>query len=230
VRAALALLLCAALPGCMQEMAVQPSYRPLQASNFFPDGRASRPLVPGTVARGELRADLAFYAGKAVREEETQAAAAVKALRGPFAAFAPDLGDDPFVETIPLKEIDADVLRRGQTNFNIFCAVCHDRAGTGDGMVKRRGFTPPPSFHIDRLRKSRPGYFYQVITQGYGAMPAYAPQIPPRDRWEIVAYVRALQLLSEGTPADKIPADLREALGKTEESKKEGGKKEGGKK
>jgi mono/diheme cytochrome c family protein len=207
-------------------MANQPAYRPLQASAFFPDGRASRPLVTGTVPRGELRNDLAFYTGRVLPEGQERAEEVLRELPAPFARFGLALAEEPYVEEIPGQvALTEETLKRGQTNFNIFCSVCHDRAATGQGMVHLRGFTQPPSLHIDRLRKARPGYFFHVITQGSGAMPSYATQIPPHDRWEIVAYVRALQALSAEVPDSKIPADWREALGKAEGGKKEGPKK-----
>jgi mono/diheme cytochrome c family protein len=199
----------------MQEMAEQPAYRPLQASAFFPDGRSARPLVAGTVPRGEPGeaplSDLAFYTGKSGQiDESAQAAAVVGVFGNPLSGFALAVASNPYVEEFPFP-ITEEVLRRGQERFNIFCAVCHDRAGTGDGMIKRRGFTPPPSLHLPRLRQARVGYFFRVMTRGYGAMPDYAAQIPPRDRWNIVAYVRALQLSRDAT-LDDVPAAERAAL------------------
>ena len=216
-----AVLLCAALCGCTQEMATQPAYRPLQASTFFPDGRASQPLVPGTLPRGEVGevpySDLAFYTGKSGKVNEgAQGAAVVAAFHQPLAGFAQVIAGDPYEEEFPFPITEA-VLKRGQERFNIFCAVCHDRAGTGDGMIKRRGFTPPPSFHIPRLRHARAGYFFSVMTRGYGAMPDYAAQVPPRDRWNIVAYIRALQLSRHATVQD-VPPENRAALEKGEKA------------
>ncbi len=211
VRAALAVLLCASLPGCMQQMANQPAYRPLQASSFFPDGRSARPLVPGTVARGDLRADTAFYTGLTGKTDEASRAAGVIAVAGqPFAAPALFLVSDPYEADFPLP-ITKELLRRGQERFNIFCAVCHDRAGTGEGMIKQRGFTPPPTFHQPRLRQAPVGYIFSVITRGYGAMPDYAAQIPPHDRWAIVLYVRTLQI-REHAPVAALPPALVKQL------------------
>jgi mono/diheme cytochrome c family protein len=180
-------------------MANQPAYRPLQPSSFFPDGRASRPLVPGTVPRQFGREPASFYTGKTPdADEQAQRLEALKALPQVFRGLTPERGTEWWYSEFPDSfPIDEAVLKRGQLNFNVFCAVCHDRAGTGGGMIPQRGFTQPPSFHIARLRTARPGYFFHVATQGYGAMPSYAQQIPPRERWEIVAYVRALQLLGE---------------------------------
>jgi mono/diheme cytochrome c family protein len=194
----------------MQQMANQPAYRPLQASSFFPDGRSARPLVPGTVARGDLRADTAFYTGLSGKTDEQTRAAGVVATAGhPLGAAALFIAADPYEEKFPLP-ITEKLLQRGQERFNIFCAVCHDRAGTGEGMVKQRGFTPPPSFHQPRLRQARLGYFFSVITRGYGAMPDYASQIPPPDRWAIVLYVRTLQIREHAPVARLAPALVKQ--------------------
>ncbi len=171
------------LAGCQQKMADQPRYEPLQKSDLFDDQRASRPLVEGTVARGQLNADEEFYTGKANNE--------------PAKVF-------PF-------PVDRELLVRGRERFTIFCSPCHSRLGDGQGMIVRRGFRPPPSFHIDRLREAPPGHFFDVISHGFGAMPDYAEQIPPRDRWAIVAYIRALQL-SQNAPLTDVPEKERRAL------------------
>ena len=152
----------------------QPKYRGLRASALFADGSSARPLVEGTVARGTLQDDEAFFTGKL-------AGATVKEL--------------------PFKIEEAD-LDRGEERFNIYCTPCHDRTGSGKGMVVQRGYRPPPSFHIDRLKQADAGYMFDVITNGFGAMPDYKAQIDARDRWRIVAYVRALQLSQAGTAAD----------------------------
>jgi mono/diheme cytochrome c family protein len=161
----------------------QPRYKPLEASRFFPDGQSSRPRVEGTVARGELHADTALYTGKT--------------------------GARP-VEKPPVP-ITVDLLARGRERFDIYCSPCHDRVGTGKGMIVRRGFREPPSLHIDRLRQAPAGYFFDVITNGFGVMPAYAHQVAVRDRWAIVAYIRALQRSQRATLADVPPAE-RQAL------------------
>ena len=171
------------LIACQQQMADQPRYKPLAKSDFFGDERASRPLVDGTVARGYLRADEQLYTGKV---------------------------NGKLVETFPFP-IDEKTLLRGQARYDIFCAPCHDRVGTGQGMIVRRGYRPPPSYHIDRLRAAPPGYFFDVISHGFGAMPDYADQIPPRDRWAIVAYIRALQLSQHASLAD-VPDNQRRAF------------------
>jgi mono/diheme cytochrome c family protein len=182
--AALALALSAAGAGCRQDMHDQPKYIPLRPSDFFADRRSERPLVEGTVARGQLDDDAAFYTGK--NPDGT-----------PLTSF-------PFPVT-------KDVLKRGQERFNIYCAPCHDRLGNGAGMIVRRGYRRPPSYHIARLRTVPDGYIYDVITNGFGAMPDYAAQIQPRDRWDIVAYVRALQL-SQNASINDVPAADRGKL------------------
>jgi mono/diheme cytochrome c family protein len=172
-------VLALSIPACFQAMGTQPSYRrPLGPSDFFSDGRASRPPVPGTVARGQLRIDRALYEGR------------------------DDKGE--LVTTYPF-EITPDVLRRGKEQFNVFCIVCHGATGEGDGRIVKRGFTVPPSYTKDdsrafallgkkiKLTRVPVGHIYDVITRGHGAMPDHAEQIPVNDRWAITAYVRALQ-------------------------------------
>src|SRR5437867_4054572 len=179
-RPALVLASLAFAAGCRQKMADQPALRPLQSSEFFEDGRASRPLVEGTVARGHLHEDTALATGKSGGQ---------------------------FIEAYPLS-VTRQTLERGQERYNIFCTPCHDRLGTGNGMVVQRGFPRPPSFHIDRLRDAKVGYLYDVIASGFGRMPNYAAQIPVQDRWAIVAYMHALQLSRHAAAAD-VPAAER---------------------
>ncbi|HVL69063.1 MAG TPA: cytochrome c, partial [Vicinamibacterales bacterium] len=155
-----------AVAGCRQDMHNQPKYRPLRASTLFADGASARPLVEGTIARGTLQEDEAFYTGKTGNQT-------VKEL--PFQMTAADLD-------------------RGQERYNIFCAPCHDATGGGQGMIVRRGYRPPPSLHDPRLQAADAGHFFDVMTNGFGAMPDYRTQIDARDRWRIVAYIRALQL------------------------------------
>jgi mono/diheme cytochrome c family protein len=169
--------------GCRQDMHDQPKYIPLRQSSFFGDDRSARPLVPGTVARGTLHADSLLQTGKADGKDSTVF---------PFA-------------------VDARVMERGRERFNIYCSPCHGRTGLGDGMIVRRGFRRPPSFHQDRLRTAPVGQLFDVITNGFGAMPDYAAQIAPADRWAIIAYVRALQLSEHATLAD-VPTDRRTDL------------------
>jgi mono/diheme cytochrome c family protein len=165
---------------CRQDMHDAPSYDPLQASPFFANGAASRTLVANTVARGQLREDAHFYTGR---------------VNGQLATAFP-------------MPVTADVMARGQERFNVFCSPCHGRTGVGDGMIVRRGFRQPPSYHEERLRNAPPGYFFDVMTNGFGAMQDYAAQVPPADRWAIAAYIRALQLSQSATVAD-VPADRR---------------------
>lgn len=157
--------------------------KPLDASAFFDDGRSARPPVPGAVARGELRADQAFYTGKAGSE---------------------------LVAKLPVP-LTMDLLKRGQQRFEIFCAPCHGRVGNGEGMVVKRGLRPPPSYHIDRLREAPIGYFVDVMTHGFGVMPDYASQVAPADRWAIAAYIRALQASQDARLADLPPTDRQKA-------------------
>ncbi len=178
------LCLSALLTGCRQDMHDQPKYTPLRPSDFFLDGRSARPLIEGTVARGHLNDDIAFYTGK-----------------GP---------DGKPVDTFPFA-VTAEVMQRGQQRFNVYCSPCHDRLGNGDGMIVRRGYRKPPSYHIDRLRQIPNGYIFDVITNGFGAMPDYAAQIPTADRWAIVAYVRALQY-SQNASINDVPPEARGQL------------------
>ncbi len=172
-------LALAAAAGCRQNMHNQAKYKTLAESDFFPDGLSARPLPAHTVARGFLR-DTPLYTGLGPDGR-------------PLATF-------PFPVT-------RQVLERGEQRFNIFCSPCHDRTGSGRGMIVQRGYKQPPSYHIDRLRSSPVGYFYNVITEGFGVMPSYASQIPPADRWAIVAYVRALQLAQNARLADLSPGE-----------------------
>lgn len=149
----------------------QPKVEPQQASPFFYDGKAMREPIPGTVARGELREDVAFFTGK---DEQGN-----------------------YLEAPPVEAGEA-LAARGEERFGIYCAPCHDRRGEGNGILTERANVPVPSFHLDRLRESPDGYFFEVITDGMGLMPSYRYPIPPGDRWAIVAHVRALQERQEG--------------------------------
>jgi mono/diheme cytochrome c family protein len=178
-KAGLAVLSAAILAcACRQDMHDQPKYKPLRASEFFTDGRSERPLIAGTVPRGYLRDDDHLYLGK------------VNGQDAPTFPFA----------------IDARAMARGQERYNIYCAPCHGRVGDGDGMIVRRGYRKPPSLHDERLRQSPPGHYFDVMTNGFGAMPDYAVQIAVEDRWAVIAYVRALQLSQRAAAADVPPA------------------------
>lgn len=206
----LLLLPCAA---CQQRMAVQPSYRPDEASSFFPDGRSDRPLVPGTVARGHLRTDVAFFTGQrtAAGPNAGPAAAAAASMAGPLAGLAIQAArEGNEVDTFPFP-VTREVLRFGQNRYTIYCVVCHDPLGTGRGKIVERGYTAPPSYHIDRLRQAPVGHFFRVMTEGYGSMPDYRQQIPVLDRWAIAAYIRALQL-SQHFPEKELTTNMRRQL------------------
>lgn len=164
----------------------QAKHKPYSESSFFDDGKSARPFVEGTVARGQLKQDSQFYTGKT----------------GP--------GPSAYVNVLPLP-VTEELLDRGEERFNISCSPCHGRLGDGEGMVVKRGFRQPASFHIERLRNAPVGYFFDVMTNGFGAMPDYSVQISPRDRWAIVAYLRALQLSQNATVAD-VPPEERDKL------------------
>lgn len=183
--------------GCRLDMHVQPRYNPLAKSDFFSDQRAARPLVEGTVAHGDERADTYFYTGK--------------------------IGNDPG-EYMPFP-VTKEVMERGRERFNVYCSPCHSRLGDGNGFVPTRGFSrKPPSYHIERLQKAPLGYFYDVMTNGFGIMLDYSAQVSPRDRWCIAAYIRALQLSENATMADvpqgqtipsKVPEFVESGTGAT---------------
>jgi mono/diheme cytochrome c family protein len=170
------------LAGCRQDMHDAPRYDPYEASDVLP-GSSAQPLVEGTIPRGYLDDDEHLYTGK--------------------------VGGKP-AETFPFA-ITAEDLNRGQQRFNVYCSPCHGRTGEGNGMVVQRGFKQAASYHVERLRQAPPGYFFQVITNGFGAMPDYRTQIPVEDRWRIIAYVRALQLSHHATTAD-VPNDAMKQL------------------
>lgn len=171
------------LGGCRLDMHIQPKYLPEEPTDFFSDGRSERQPVPGTVARGQLRVDELLYSGTEN---------GVESNRFPF----------------PITRAD---LERGRERFNVYCTPCHDYTGSGRGMIVQRGFPQPPSYHILRLREAPVGHFYQVMTNGFGAMYSYASRIDPADRWRIAAYIRVLQLSQNATIND-VPDDQRSKL------------------
>jgi Cytochrome C oxidase, cbb3-type, subunit III len=181
--AALAAGLALAMGACQPAMTDQPRLDPLEATSFFEDGRSARPRVEGTVARGELFQDTLLYTGK-VNGQLSEAL--------------------PFAVTRP-------VLERGRERYEIFCQPCHGSLGNGNGIIPQRGFAHPPSFHSPRLRAMAPGYFFDVITNGFGSMTSYKDRVPPPDRWAIVGYIRALQL-SQNAGIDDVPEDERRRL------------------
>src|SRR5262245_26644115 len=176
-----ALCLLPFLSGCRQDMHDAPRYDPLEASTVFPKGSSAQPLVAGTVSREYHVPNMGDFAG--LREDEHLYTGKVNGQ--PAATF-------PFAIT----KADLD---RGEERFNIYCSPCHGRTGEGDGMVVQRGFRQPSSYHIDRLRQAPAGYFFDVITNGFGAMPDYRSQVAAEDRWRIIAYIRALQLSHSAT-------------------------------
>jgi len=181
------LVLCALLgvTGCFRRaMYDQPRYEPLEASKTFANGQSAREPVAGTVARGTLREDRHYYTGME--------------------------GDSVFTANFPF-EVTMEVLERGRERFNIYCSPCHDRLGTGRGMVVRRGYKQPTSYHDDRLRRQPAGYFFDIITNGFATMPSYARQIPVQDRWAIVAYIRALQL-SQYARVSELPGAMQQRV------------------
>jgi len=171
------------LGGCRRDMQDQPKYKPLHESNFFSDHRSERPMVDDTVPRGYLRTDLARYTGK---------------MNGV------DVDNFPF----PITRADLD---RGQDRFNIYCSPCHGRLGDGNGLIVKRGYHNPPSYYTDRVMKARVGHFFDVITNGFGAMPSYASRVIPDDRWRIIAYIRTLQF-SETASINDVPPEDRGKL------------------
>jgi mono/diheme cytochrome c family protein len=172
-------LLFALLPSCRQKMAVQPRYDPLEPSDFFSDHMAARPRIAGTVARGEA------------------------AMTGPLVTGKMNGAD---VDGYPFA-ITSAIMNRGQERYNIYCSPCHGRLGDGNGMIPARGYRHPPSYHTDTLRKAPTGHFFDVMTNGFGSMPSYAPQVSVQDRWAIVAYIRALQLAHNATINELTPEE-----------------------
>jgi len=177
---AFALTSCQRVGPGFQKMGRQPCYDPLEPSDFFSDGMSARPRIAGTVARGEL-------------------------VTNPFLETGKINGADGDGFPFPITE---QVLNRGHERFNIYCSECHGRLGDGNGMIPSRGYRRPPSFHTETLRTAPTGHFFDVMTNGFGAMPPYAPQVPAADRWAIVAYIRALQLSQNATVA-QVSADAR---------------------
>jgi mono/diheme cytochrome c family protein len=178
------LLLAALTVGCRQDMHDQPNYQPLEKSDFFGDGQASRPLLAGTVPRGHLKEDALLYTGTG-----------------------------PEGDVFPFR-VDAAVMARGRERYNIYCTPCHGQTGVGDGMIVRRGYQRPPALDDERLRGAPHSYLFDVITNGFGAMPDYGWQIPAADRWAIIAFVRALQLSGHAS-LDDVPAAERGRLDQT---------------
>ncbi len=193
---------------CRRDMQDQPKMKPFRSSPFFRDGLSTRPPVEGTIARGYLKTDTEFYTGKKAGRPAA-AATATQTAAGPQpsgTSAAPTLQgaaaypDD--VEVFPIA-VSGEVVTRGKQRYEIFCSACHGSTGNGDGMIVRRGFRRAASFNDDRLRQAPVGHFFDAITNGWGVMPSYASQIPPEDRWAIIAYVRALQLSQQSQTDQK---------------------------
>lgn len=182
---AVGIVLIGCTTGCHRDMQDQPRYESQEASDFFANGQADRPLIAGTVARGQLDAQDEVHTGK---------------VNGKFSSQVPIL-------------VDRVLLERGHERFNIYCAPCHSPSGLGDGIIVQRGFRKPPSLHQDRLRQAPAGHYFDVMTAGFGVMPRYAAQLSVRDRWAIVAYIRALQL-SQHAALEDLPRSSRDQFTK----------------
>ena len=174
---------------CRYDMQDQPRYKPYKKSDFFADGRASRDLPEGTVARGNLRENKAFYTGKKENIDPNAQVQTTTDAKGNtlVSSFPND------IEKMPVT-VTKELLDRGQERYNIYCIACHGAVGSADGMLVRRGYPQPPTYHDDRLRNAPDGHYFDVITNGWGKMNSYAHQVPVADRWAIVAYIRALQV------------------------------------
>src|SRR5215217_6330104 len=200
VRAIAALWLIVVCVGCRRDMQDQPKVKPLRGASFFADGLGSRQPIEGTIPRGFLRDDNPeFYTGKKSGAATASVTPAQQQTAGTQAgaqqnSFPDDVVDFP----IPVTK---DVIKRGRSRYEIFCSACHGLTGNGDGMIVRRGFRRAASFNDDRLRQAPVGHFFDAITNGWGAMPSYASQVPVQDRWAIIAYVRALQASQQNTAA-----------------------------
>jgi mono/diheme cytochrome c family protein len=219
-----AFLACMVLAGCQQKMADQPSFKPLDPSPSSAQGASARLPVEGTVARGQLHTDWALFTGRRTPNPSSppmaNGSSAASGASPTATAAVPDskatmqtllnaelANYDDVVDEFPIP-VTEQTVEHGFQRYMIYCVVCHDPAGTGHGKIVERGYTRPPSYHIARLRDAPVGHLFRVITLGYGSMPSYAAQIPPRDRWAIVAYVRALQL-SQHFPEDQLPEEYR---------------------
>ena len=188
---ALVLLLLVISVGCRRDMQDQPKMKAYRGTNFFSDGLSSRQPIEGTIARGFLRTNTEYFTGK---KPGSSGATATPSSGTQANTYPDDLDTFPFAVT-------EDVVDRGQKRYNIFCSACHGLTGNGDGMIVRRGFRRAASFNDDRLRQAPVGHFFDAITNGWGAMPSYASQIPVQDRWAIITYIRALQLSQQNTAA-----------------------------
>lgn len=183
LRGVMICLLLLSIAACSGNMADQSRYKPLEASDYFPDGQSSRPLVDGTVPRGAIVDNPVLITG---------------------------MENGGLTSNFPLT-LDSTLIERGQERYDIYCSVCHGLLGYGEGMIVQRGFPQPPSFHDQRLREAPNGHFFDVITDGFGVMYSYASRVPVMDRWAIIAYIRALQLSQNASP-DSLDQEDQEAL------------------
>ncbi len=182
---------CLSAVGCRYDMQDQPRYKAFKKSDFFSDKKAMRELPEGTVARGKLHEDKAFYAGKKENSGGSPTATAATATDASGNTVVTSFPDA--IEEFPVP-ITKELINRGEERYRVFCIVCHGPVGNGDGMIVRRGFSKPPSYNDDRLRNAPVGHFFDVITNGWGKMNSYASQVPAADRWAIVSYIRTLQI------------------------------------
>ncbi|HJS25235.1 MAG TPA: cytochrome c [Pyrinomonadaceae bacterium] len=193
--------------GCRRDMQDQPKIKPLRGTTFFRDGLGSRQPIEGTIPRGYLRSNTEFFTGKragaATATATPQQQIAGTQANAPASAQTNTFPDD--IDTFPLP-VTSEVVERGRQRYEIFCSACHGLTGNGDGMIVRRGFRRAASFNDDRLRQAPVGHFFDAITNGWGAMPSYAAQIPVQDRWAIIAYIRALQLSQQNPSATASPS------------------------
>jgi len=191
------------ISGCRRDMQDQPKIKPLRGSTFFTDGLGSRQPIEGTIPRGFLRADREFYTGKKTKAPGATASPTPGTAQPGAGAQANTYPDD--VDTFPFP-VTKEIVLRGRERYDIFCSACHGLTGNGDGMIVRRGFRRAASFNDDRLRQAPVGHFFDAMTNGWGAMPSYAAQIPVQDRWAIIAYIRALQVSQENPAATASPS------------------------
>jgi mono/diheme cytochrome c family protein len=205
---AYSVVLLSVVAGCQPQMTNDARYKPLQESNFFGDGLSARTPQPGTVPHGEPENQAAVYPDRGKSPEPRWAASVVGlASAGAFNVLPVYGGAFVFPPSV---HVNYDLLKRGRERFNIYCAVCHDRVGTGRGKIVERGYLRPPSYHIDRLRNAPLMHFYDVVSNGYGAMPSYSDKLTPDDRWAVIAYVRALQLSQDVSRSDLTAEELHE--------------------
>lgn len=214
--------------GCRYDMQDQPRYKVYKKSEFFPDKRASREAPEGTVARGYLRDNKALYTGKKEGVVAVAPTTATDASGNTVVTSFPDA-----IEEFPVP-VTKELLDRGEGKYKVFCSVCHGPLGNGDGMIVRRGFSKPPTYHDDRLRNAPVGHFFDVATNGWGKMNGYSAQVSVADRWAIVAYIRALQISQNpsgikpmnvvNTPGEK-PAAAPSAAASPKPAAEEGGHK-----